>query len=323
MLAQVLLEMYRKYGDGWLVELLFDDLVRWNDFMAENRAMGPLGLISLGSDTIDGFVDYSAGKMQGARYESGLDNSPMYDGAFFNKNLSAKGSLSIGQMELYDVGFSSMFVQEAEALATLAPIAKRPPSVAARLRARAEGQRTLIQQHLWHEGLGTFVNRFWNGTFYPRVSPTSFYALLAGAATDAQAARIVQTWLLSKERFCISPAGDFEGLHDDCYWGLPSIQRGDPAYPPLGYWRGYTWGPMAMLTYWSLQRYDHVPVVRSARKALCEQMSRMMLSMWRRHRHICENFNPHRNATECSGTRFYHWGALAGMIKLIEEGHYA
>ena len=68
MLAQVLLEMHRKYGDGWLVELLFDDLVRWNDFMAENRAMGPLGLISLGSDTIDGFVDYSAGKMQGARY---------------------------------------------------------------------------------------------------------------------------------------------------------------------------------------------------------------------------------------------------------------
>ena len=119
MLAQVLLEMFRKYGDGWLVELLFDDLVRWNDFMAENRAMGPLGLISLGSDTIDGFVDYSAGKMQGARYESGLDNSPMYDGVFFNKNLSAKGSLSIGQMELYDVGFSSMFVQEAEALATL------------------------------------------------------------------------------------------------------------------------------------------------------------------------------------------------------------
>ena len=62
-----------------------------------------------------------------------------------------------------------------------------------------------------------------------------------------------------------------------------------------------------MLTYWGLQQYDHVPAVRKARKALCAQMTAMMLNMWRRHRHICENFNPHRNATDCSGTKFYHW----------------
>ena len=77
-----------------------------------------------------------------------------------------------------------------------------------------------------------------------------------------------------------------------------------------------------MLTYWSLQRYDHVPAVRAARKSLCKQMTAMMLNMWRRHRHICENFSPHRDATDCSGTQFYHWGALAGMITLIEEGYY-
>ena len=23
------------------------------------------------------------------------------------------------------------------------------------------------------------------------------------------------------------------------YWGLPSIQHADPAFPALGYWRGY------------------------------------------------------------------------------------
>ena len=33
----------------------------------------------------------------------------------------------------------------------------------------------------------------------------------------------------------------------------------DPAYPPLGYWRGYVWSPIAQLTHWSLQIYDHVP----------------------------------------------------------------
>ena len=61
---------------------------------------------------------------------------------------------------------------------------------------------------------------------------------------------------------------------------------------------------------------------RAARVQLCRQMSALMLSMWRRHRHICENFNPHRNATECSGTRFYHWGALAGFIDMLEKGVY-
>jgi hypothetical protein len=44
-----------------------------------------------------------------------------------------------------------------------------------------------------------------------------------------------------------------------CYWGLPSISADDPAFPKLGYWRGYVWGPMVQLTYWGLQNYQHVP----------------------------------------------------------------
>ena len=50
---------------------------------------------------------------------------------------------------------------------------------------------------------------------------------------------MVSEWLLSPDHFCIAPKGDFVGNADECYWGLPSIQRGDPAFPPLGYWRGY------------------------------------------------------------------------------------
>ena len=35
-----------------------------------------------------------------------------------------------------------------------------------------------------------------------------------------------------------------------------------------------------------------------------------------------ENFSPKKNATECTGTKFYHWGALGGLITLLEEGLY-
>jgi len=324
--AKVVREVYRKYGDAWLVELLFDDLLAWHGWFEQVRMLGPLPLVTLGSDSIAGYNDAAAASMQGARYESGLDNSPMYDGTFFNASARVDGSTRIGVMELYDVGFASLWVAEAEALAELAAAIGRPAQLARTLRAKAAAQRALIASHLWDEQSGIFVNKFFNGSFYRRITPTSFYALMAKAATDAQAAAMVENWLLSPDHFCIAPKGDFAGNHDSCYWGLPSIQYSDPAFPPLGYWRGYVWGPMAQLTYWSLQAYDHVPAVRAGRKALCKQMTALMLSQWREHRHICENYNPHRTADtskgDCSGDKFYHWGALNGMITMVEEGWY-
>ena len=94
----------------------------------------------------------------------------------------------------------------------------------------------------------------------------------------------------------------------------------DAAFPPLGYWRGYVWGPMAQLVHWSLEAYDHVPKVREARLALSKQMSAMMMDQWERGRRICENFSPRANATECTGTGFYTWGALSGLIRLVDAG---
>ena len=280
--AKVMLEMYSKYKDLWLVDLLFDDLMAWNDWFVEERMFGPLGIVSLGSDTISGYKDAAAGVMQGARYESGLDNSPMYDGEFFKTNLKVDGAYSIGQMQMYDVGFASMFVQEAESLATLAGILGRTADVT-KMKARAAQQRALIQKNLWDDKGGIYTNKFWNGTFYRRISPTSFYSMLAGAATDDQATQMVNNWLHSPEHFCIAKDGDFKGNKDTCYWGLPSIEASDPAFPPLGYWRGYVWGPMAQLTYWSLanKNYAKNEAVNSGRKALTKQVKNTYGSLLR------------------------------------------
>ena len=68
------------------------------------------------------------------------------------------------------------------------------------------------------------------------------------------------------------------------------------------------------------------PVARDldarARKALAKQMTAMGLNIWHRHHHVCENFSPHKDATECTGDHFYHWGGLTGFVSLIEEGFY-
>lgn len=286
--AKVLLEMYNKYKDMWLVELLFDDLVGWSDWFLRERVLEPLGLIALGSDFIPGYHDFNPNAMSAARLESGLDNSPMYDGEFFNKTSQL--------MQLYDVGMASMFTQEAKSLAALATIIGRPSEQVKMLTERADSMRKLIAANLWDPVGGIFTNKFANGSFYRRISPTSFYALMADAATDEQAGAMATNWLMSPEHFCVAPNGDFAGNKDTCYWGLPSIQAGDQAFPALGYWRGYVWGPMAQLTYWSLQNYDHVPAVRQGRKALCKQMNELMLWQWRKKQaHLRELFAaPHR-----------------------------
>ena len=62
----------------------------------------------------------SPGGMQEARYESGLDNSPMYDcGSADQGDGCEYWNTTTGSMELLDVGMSSMAAQEAYALATL------------------------------------------------------------------------------------------------------------------------------------------------------------------------------------------------------------
>jgi hypothetical protein len=41
--------------------------------------------------------------------------------------------------------------------------------------------------------------------------------------------------------------------------------------------------------------------------------------------YCCDFFgfhSPYKNATECSGTLFYHWGALNGLIGMIEDGYW-
>ena len=314
--GRVLRQLYAKFNDTWIVEFLLDDLLDNLDWFWRKRVT-PLGLIALGSDPV---VNYtweagSVGAMQGARWESGLDNSPMYDGMWFDN--------STHHMEGADVGMSSLFVAEAAAVAALARAVNRSGDADA-LDARAGGVRAQISTRLWDNARGIFANRFaigGNTSLSARIAPTSFYALGARAATDAQAARMANEWLFNATRFCLSetwPAGVSPG----CFWGLPSISADDPAFPPLGYWRGYVWGPMAQLVYWALGEYAHVPAVAAAKAALAKQHGAMFLEQWRLHRNVCENYSPKQGADGCTGTPFYSWGALAALLQIQERGMY-
>ena len=93
--GKVLSLMYKRYGDKWLVELLFDSLLDWNNWFYRQRRLPPLNITCLGGPT-----NAHPSGMQAGRWESGMDNSPMYDDWTDDFKPSANGD---GLMQLYDV----------------------------------------------------------------------------------------------------------------------------------------------------------------------------------------------------------------------------
>src|SRR6516225_9368081 len=83
-------------------------------------------------------------------------------------------------------------------------------------------------ERLWSDSDGIYENRFWDGRFSKHLSPTNFYPMFAGIATQEQAERMVREHLLNPQEF----------------WGTyvaPTIARNDPAFKDQFYWRGDIW----------------------------------------------------------------------------------
>jgi hypothetical protein len=53
--AKTLLDLYKKWGDRWVVELLFDDLLDWSNWFIRRRLLPPLDLGSAGRGVKGGF----------------------------------------------------------------------------------------------------------------------------------------------------------------------------------------------------------------------------------------------------------------------------
>jgi len=293
-------ELYRQHRDAWFLEDVFEDLLAWNRWWPANRDTD--GYLCWGSNP---FLPENgdAGDMTqpnsalGAALESGLDNSPMYDGVPFDDQRH--------QMRLADVGLMSLYITDCEALADIADILNKSAKATA-LRLRAQDYRRRLAD-LWDRDTGMFLNRRLDtGEFSRRVSPTSFYPLLARGATDAQATRMVNEHLLNPREFW----GD---------WVLPSTPRNDPAFPEQNYWRGRVWAPMNFLVYLGLRNYD----LGLARRELVAKSQALLLKEWREHGHVHENYSAitGEGCDQPNSDPFYHWGGLLALMALMSGGH--
>ena len=294
--AITVLGLYQQFHDRWFLQDTFEPLLSWNRWWDQHRQTQ--GYLAWGNDgptdptnLDDSFRETGAGTI----YESGLDNSPMYDGASYDAKLHL--------MEIADVGLMSMYIADCDALAQIADELGRSAE-AKELRARSDRYRASLAT-LWSEPDGIFLNKdLHTGQLSHRLSPTNLYPLLARAATAAQAHTIIQKHLLNTDEFWGQ-------------WVIPSIARNDPAFSDQNYWRGRIWGPMNYLVYLGLRNYDDPEV----RRDFAQKSYELFLKEWKENGHVHENYNAITGSGDDvrNSDRFYHWGALLGYVEYMEQ----
>jgi putative isomerase len=294
-------EIFRRYQEKWFLEEVYEDLRIWNQWWEDNRQIED-GLLAWGSNPFADIFGASSELQgmnagQGAAYESGLDNSPMYDDIPFDEEKHC--------LKLADVGLTGLYVADCKALADIASVLGKEEE-AKELRAKADRFSKGLMT-LWDEKTGMFLNkRTDTGEFSYKISPTHFYALYSDHVTKKQAERMVEEHFYNPEEFW----GE---------WIMPSIARNDPAYKEQNYWRGRIWAPMNFLVYLALRNHH----LKDACRDLTEKSKKLLLKEWLEHGHVHENYcaDTGEGCNNRDSDKFYHWGALLSLIALMEEGY--
>ena len=289
--AFVLWLLYRRWGERRLLEEAWETLLANHEWWWRERDGNGNGLLEYGTSPVGNGL--YRGTALAARDESSMDNSPVHDEAVLVPDCHT--------LDCEDVALNSLLVLDGEMLALAASELGRE-SEARRLEARARGLAVKIGEVLWDPEREVFANRLWSGRFVSSIAPTSFYPLVAGAASPAQA-RALLGWLEDPRRF----GGRFV---------LPSVSRDDPACRDNVYWRGRIWPPLNFLVYQGLRRYGF----DAEASAVAGPSYEMFARPWREARFCAENYGAQDGAvTDQPDTdTFYGWGALMPAMAVAE-----
>ncbi|HBG28230.1 MAG: hypothetical protein A2Y10_12895 [Planctomycetes bacterium GWF2_41_51] len=287
-------------GDDEFLKEAFEPLLKWNRWWNKKRKDQSSGMLSWGSNYFKPLIGDPAevvqvNCMRGAALESGMDNSPMYDKAEFDK--------ISGLSKLADVGLNSFYTADCLILAKIAATLNRDKE-AHELKERTAYYIKKLEQ-LWCDEAGIFLNRHTDsGQNSYRLSPTLFYPMFAGVASESQTKRMITEHLCNYNEFW----GD---------WVIPSIARNDSAYKDQSYWRGRIWGPLNLMVYFGLCNYEEEKV----QKEVAVKSMELLLKNWKEFGGVYENYcantgigNNVKNSEPLIGL-----GGLFGLIALMEK----
>ena len=288
--CMVIEEIYKRTGDIELLREVYPQLLHWNTWYYENR-MTEEGYLCWGT----GSYGKDKEALFGAKCESGMDNSPIFDDAVYDA--------ASGLCMMADVGLSGLFIKDCRSLIYFANILGYHENIAELEHRLHRAQKAL--DALWNEDDGIFENLdLATGKFCDRLSPLNFFSLFSPSVSEAQKKEIVEKHLLNEAEF----------------WGeyvLPSISRKDPAFIEQQYWRGRIWAPLNAIVYHALK---DAGLYKEA-KLLAEKGEKMMLQVWEKERRIYENYGAIDGMGDSArqSDSFYHWGALLGYMAIDAE----
>lgn len=283
--------LFMRRGDRRILESSYDILLRNHDWWWRTRDGNGDGLVEYGTSPVGSGL-YRGTKLA-AKDESSMDNSPVHDEARLDPRTWT--------LDCADVGLNSLLALDGDMLANIAESLGHA-GIAKRLRRRADDLKTRIRTRLWDPSRRLFANRLWSGKFVRSIAPTSFFPLLAGAATIAQTRRMVAL-LHDRKRF----GGK---------WLLPSVTRDDPAFSDNVYWRGRIWPPLNFLVWHGLKRNG----LDDEASRLARNSYRLFMAEWAERR-CPENFNADTGAAmdQADTDSFYGWGGLMPYIAVSES----
>ena len=287
----VLWDLYQRSGERSIVEASYDVVARAHRWWWDNRDPDRRGMISCGTSDVG--ESLYKGTAFGARNETGMDNSATHDEAVYDPNTRS--------LSTFDLGLNCVVALDAEMLAKLAAVLGKTVEVE-EFEAIAAGLRQRISEELWDDKRRIFANRQRSGAFVKSLSPTSFYPLLCGAASDEQA-RHLMVHLQDDSLF----AGEF---------GLPNATRNDPAYAENVYWRGRIWPNVNYLVWLGLKRYGLEPQAQRLRA----QSQELFLKSWEGKRIAAENYNSQTGEAMDQGDTdpFYIWAGLLPLMAMSD-----
>ena len=216
----VVREIYRQYNEKWFIEKVFDRLFKWNTWFFNNRRINE-NLMGWGSNpripvTGNEWEYRGINDTFGGALESGLDNSPMYDDAGFDKEKHI--------MKLADIGLMGLYIMDCKALIDIAnEISKYDEKKI--LQDRKKIMEDGIDS-LWCDDFGLHLNKHTDtNKFSYRISPTNFYALFSDSLTEKQKEDIINKHFYNPDEF----RGEYM---------MASIAKNDSAFKEQNYCRG-------------------------------------------------------------------------------------
>lgn len=267
-------------------------LRRYQDWQYAERDGNGNGLLEHGSEPIG--LALNAGSRWAAINESGMDNLPVFDDAVYDDNTHT--------LDFEEVGHNSFLVLGYEMLANIARALGRTDE-ASELSAEQRRLAQLVRDRLWDDERRVFAGRLWSGRFATHLSPTSFYPLVAGIASEEQARILVEEHLLNPDEF----------------WGgsvIPTTPRNDPVARDNAYWRGRVWPPLNFFVWEGLRRYGYFELASE----LAERSWHLFDTGWSSRRHAHENFQMWEtdNCDWPDSDGFYSWGAMMPLMASLE-----